>query len=151
MKKTLKTICIIVSVLVAISLLTALIIYLIPERISISLNIIGEDETVLYEKNDIKVVSWGNSPLMLYNAVVQVLNKNNIDYVLDENNEMIVKMFDLEEYVNDGVYADSGAYWKMYVNSEPINDRPSEVEIKDGDCISLKWCLYDRHEYCDHD
>ena len=126
------------------------IIYLIPGKICVSAKIIGENGTILYEDDNIGLLTTKHTPLKLNEAFIQVLNKNNIDYVLNEDGECISYMFGLEEYVNDEIYADSGAYWRMYISSAPFVNIPSEIEIKNGDTIICEWCVYDRHQYCDH-
>ncbi len=149
-KKSFKIICNLISAIVAISLLVTVIIYLIPEKICVSAKIIGENGTILYEDDNIELLTTKDTPLKLNEAFIQVLNKNNIEYVLNEDGEGISYMFGLKEYVNDEIYADSGAYWRMYVSSDPFVNIPSEIEIKNGDTIICEWCVYDRHQYCDH-
>ncbi len=148
-KKSFKNICSIIGAVVVISLFVTLIINFIPEKICVSAKIVGENGNVLFEEDNIELLKQKDTVLTLNEAVVQVLDQYNIEYTLNEDSQYIITgMFGLEQYVNE-MYADSGAYWRMYANTDMYN-KPSEIEVKNGDTIICEWCVYDRHQYCDH-
>jgi len=142
MSKLYKTICFIVSTVVALSLLAALIIYLIPEKLGVSVKFVDNSDNmnhiVLFE-DELEIRYRKNSEPTVANAVIKALEKNKIEYEYDFDNNTITKAFgfsETEEHSEELPYY----YWKIELNSNSTGYE--DEKIKDGDAVICTYTYY---------
>ena len=94
--------------------------------------IIGQAELTIDFGNNRKRIFEGDiiNNETLINALIQASKAGNFSYKLDDKNNLAA----IENYAGD-----QNKFWQWYLNDKKVNKLPSEIILKSGDKILIKY------------